>query len=135
MVTVSDRWIWPVPVLPLELLIEISLLGSIGTCASRFSRPNRLGMPAASVLLRVAVEEFCTFAESAMLTRIVTKSPTRAARWSLKKARAPGRQSDSLSAGAGWGAGIGMVTGCQPGVRVGSWTGASAGGRPTSDRR
>ncbi len=52
-----------------------------------------------------------TSAVSVVLTRTVTMSPTWAARWSLKKARLPLRQSALACGTATWAAGIGMVSG------------------------
>ncbi len=57
----------------------------------------------ALLLVRLVLEVFWVLAESLTVTSTVRMSPTRPARWSLKKVRAPTRQSELAVTGAGGG--------------------------------
>jgi len=70
-----------------------------------------------------------------MLMTTVSMSPTRLARWSRKKAREPVIHSELGWRSASVGAGIGILTGVTPEIRLGSWIDASLGCEPTSFRR
>ncbi len=56
-------------------------------------------MPMVLAVLRSRVVSFCTWALSSMVISTVRMSPTLAARWSLKKVRAPTRQMEFADAG------------------------------------
>jgi hypothetical protein len=70
-----------------------------------FSIPNIVDTAELALDVRLATEVFDVFAESLMAIWTVTMSPTRLALWSMKKARAPLRQSEFAEAGvtSGWG--------------------------------
>ena len=55
------------------------------------SNPRKFGTPSVAFALRFAMEVFCTCALSEIWMFTVSMSPTRCARWSWKKARAPVR--------------------------------------------
>ena len=56
--------------------------------------PRKAETPESSLAVRLRWVSFCRLALSVMLTVTVKRSPTRAARWSLKKARLPLRHSE-----------------------------------------
>jgi hypothetical protein len=80
MVTASLRWICPVP--PLLLLLPTSRIfaGSAIVFGSRVCMPKNCARLPVSPLLRLVVVAFFRLAVSFMLTRMVTMSPTWAAR-------------------------------------------------------
>jgi hypothetical protein len=97
------------------------------------SRPSRFVESADSELLRDRVVLFDRLAVSAMLIVTVRMSPTWVARWSLKKARAPGRHSEFAWRSTGMGCGIGIVTAAC--FAAGFSIFESFGSSPTCDRR
>src|ERR1700693_2046762 len=89
-------------------------------------RPNRLSMPESSLLARLRWVSLAILALSVMLTLTVRMSPTWWARWSLKKAREPLRQSELGLKMAGCGVGIGICTGFLPALAGGVSVSGSA---------
>jgi hypothetical protein len=84
----------PVPSVVVLELVDTSELGS--DPGSRFldSTPKKFGTPILSPLVRERFVSLSRLALSVTLTFTVTMSPTCWARWSLKKAREPVRQSE-----------------------------------------
>ena len=78
------------------------------TCVSK---PNMFSAPRLSPFWRARFVVLSMAALSVMRTRTVTRSPMRPARWSLKKAREPVRQSELGAETVTRGSGIGMRTG------------------------
>src|SRR3954470_5904615 len=89
----SWRWIEPVPTLELYEPILTRLEG-VMLLGSTFSRPNRLSMPALSVLVRLRAVEVCILAASVTETFTVITSPICMARGSWKKLWAPACHSE-----------------------------------------
>ena len=73
--------------------------------------PMKSLMPESSVADRLRLVPFSNLALSVIFTFTVMMSPTCMARWSLKNAREPLRQSEFGLKTAGCGAGIGICTG------------------------
>src|ERR1700733_8197681 len=100
------------PPVPPATRLELVLIAWAGSnplgmiLVSSVSRPKKLVMPAVLALVLVAVVAFEVLALSSILISTVRMSPTRLARWSLKKARAPLRHSELGDAG------------CRPGSRA-----------------
>src|ERR1041384_8336972 len=67
------------------------------------SRPKKCGMPTLLPVVRDVLVAFEVLAESSISISTVTMSPTRLARWSLKKVRAPACHSELAE--PGWGEG------------------------------
>ncbi len=80
-------------------------------CLNWCSKPNSVVMLSASLVVRVRVEELASDPPSLRLITTVRMSPTRVARRSLKKVRAPARHSEFGMRSATWGGGIGRLTG------------------------
>ena len=108
MVRVICSWRVMPPVPPaarLELVLT-ALAGSnpLGMILDiRVSSPKKLVTPAVLALVRDALVALVVLALSSILISTVRMSPTRLARWSSKKARAPLRHSELAE--AGWGSG------------------------------
>ena len=83
--------------------------------------------------MRERAEVFSSVAVSAMLIVTVRMSPTLLARWSLKKARAPGCQSELGWRSTAIGVGIGICTGGR--AAAGFSIGLCGGGEPIVLRR
>src|ERR1700742_108402 len=98
----------PAPTLELSEPILTRLDGSIDV-GSDFSSPKKLVRLASSELVRERLVVFCSFAASAIETFTVMMSPTRLARGSWKKLRAPGCQSELAPRGSVGAAGIGTA--------------------------
>jgi hypothetical protein len=85
-------------------LVVITLEGSNapGSTLPRLdSSPKKFGTPMVLLVARPVLEVFWVLAESLTVTSTVRMSPTRPARWSLKKVRAPVRHSELGVTGAG----------------------------------
>src|SRR5690606_23156 len=102
----SDRFTEPAPALEVVEPVFTALAGSNppGNTRPRLdSRPKKFSTPAWVLAVRDELVALVVLAESSISICTVRMSPTRLARWSLKKARAPERQSELAE--AGWGAG------------------------------
>src|SRR4029077_7987444 len=77
--------------------------------------PRKSVIPESSLLSRLRWVSLAMFALSGVVTVTVSRSPIRAARWSLKKAREPFRHSEFALYEACSGFGIGICTGLLPG--------------------
>src|ERR1700722_15394065 len=102
----SARFTPPVPaearaVLVVRTLPGSNVLGRIWPMDD--SSPRKFGTPMALLVVRLVLVVFWVLAESLTVTSTVRISPTRPARWSLKKVRAPVRHSEF--AVTGWGGG------------------------------
>src|SRR3990167_9248352 len=103
----SERVTAPVPWLLVVELVLMALAGSKPPGRNRprlDSRPRRLSTPALMPELRELLLALEVWAESLMSIWTVRMSPTRLARWSMKKARAPVRHREFAEAawGMGW---------------------------------
>src|SRR5271170_6292925 len=85
----------PVPALD-RLVLVLTALALFG---SSFSSPKKFGTPNLLAEVRAALVAFEVLALSSILISTVRMSPTRLARWSSKKARAPVRHSELGEAG------------------------------------
>ncbi len=101
----------------------------------RVSKPSRLLADASSPALRERDVELEIAALSSITMTTVTISPTSLARWSLRKARDPGRQSELGWRSTTTGGGMGMAMGLLPCKTAGFWICVSGGSSPTSDMR
>ena len=119
----SDRFTAPAPALLVAPLVSTICDGSKAPgrmCPSTVSRPKKCGTPALLVVVREVLVEFWVLAESEMSICTVRMSPTRLARWSMKKARAPVRPRELAEAEGG--------ERSRPALRDGSSTGPLAPG-------
>src|ERR1043166_2634341 len=100
----SERLTEPAPTLEVSEPVLSRLAGSM-PFGSTFSRPKKLAMLASSELGREREVVFDSLAASATETLTVIPSPTRLARGSWKKLRAPGCHSELFSwlIGGVWG--------------------------------
>lgn len=102
----SERLIWPAPALELVELVSMAFAGSKPpgrTLPRVLSRPRKCGTPAFVPEVRELLVALVVLALSSMSMLTVRMSPTRLARWSLKKARAPVRHSELALAACGAG--------------------------------
>src|ERR1700732_5378168 len=97
--------------------------------------PIKSVIPESSLLVRLRCVSFAMLALSVILTVTVKRSPTRAARWSLKKARLPFRHSELALYETVSGFGIGICTGLLPGCVVGFSIAFNFGCSPICDNR
>src|SRR5580704_16663314 len=97
----SERLMPPAPCEESAVLVVISFDGSTPgmTLPMLDSSPKKLGTPMALLVVSAVLEVLEVLAESEIETSTVRMSPTRPARWSLKKVRAPVRHSE-LGVGA-----------------------------------
>ncbi|GJE46169.1 hypothetical protein AEGHOMDF_5369 [Methylobacterium soli] len=93
-VTCSARWTEPAPSLDVFEVALSSLSAAIPAAftPALLSSPKAFGRPNPSVFERERLVSLLRLALSVTFTFTVTRSPMRAARWSLKKAREPVRQ-------------------------------------------
>ena len=83
--------------LPSSEVLESAVKMRVGSVAFKIGSlllPKKLSMPESSLLVRLRWVSLSMIALSVMLTATVRMSPTWCARWSLKKPRAPLRQSE-----------------------------------------